>query len=170
MDGGHNYNRKFEGNFLIVGQTSCGKTTFIQKPGKKKIFGDLKEIYWIKKIPLSTQREKSISSCFQKNVDFKYRQTVDEFNMRLTCFQRKRHIDNDIGVVMGENIIFDKLIVMDDVSGLADKSDDFANFLTVSRKFSFTCVYVFHAMYPTRSSWQMILSQAKVFNIFPGFL
>ena len=47
---------------------------------------------------------------------------------------------------------------MDDILGLADKSDDFANFLTVSRKFNFTYVYVFHTMYPTRSSWQMILS------------
>ena len=53
---------------------------------------------------------------------------------------------------MGENNILDKLIVMDDVSGLAGKSDDFANFLTVSRKFDFTCVYVFHTMYPTRSN------------------
>ena len=29
-------------------------------------------------------------------------------------------------------MILDKLIAMDDVSGLADKSDEFANFLTVS--------------------------------------
>ena len=108
--------------------------------------GDLKEIYWITKIPLSTQREKNSSSFFQKNVDFKYPQTADEFNMHLTFFQRKRHVDNDIDVVMGEKNIFDKLIVMDHASGLADKSDDFANFLTVLREFSFSCVYVFHTM------------------------
>ena len=71
---------------------------------------------------------------------------------------------------MVENNIFDKLIVMDDVLGLADKSDDFANFLTVSRIFNFTCVYVFHMMYPTRSNWQMILTQTKILNIFPGSL
>ena len=59
---------------------------------------------------------------------------------------------------------------MDDVSGLADKSDDFANFLTVSQKFNFTCVYVFHTIYPMRSNWQMILSQTKILNIFPGSL
>ena len=53
---------------------------------------------------------------------------------------------------MGENNVFDELIVMDDVSGLADKSGDFANSLTVSRKFNFTCVYVFHTMYSTRSN------------------
>ena len=110
MDDGYNYNGKFEGNILIVGQTGFGKTTFIQKLAENKIFGDLKEIYWTTKIPLSTQREKN-TSCFQKNVDFKYLQTVDEFNMYLTCFRRKRHVDNDIDIVMGENNIFDKLLV-----------------------------------------------------------
>ena len=67
---------------------------------------------------------------------------------------------------MGENNILDQLIFMGDVSGLADKSDDFAIFLIVSRKFSFTCVYLFHMMYPTRSSWQMILSQTKLLTSF----
>ena len=62
----------------------------------------------------------------------------------------------------------DKIIVMNDVLGLADKSENFANFLTVSRKFGFTCVYLFHTIYPTRNNWQMILSQTKTFNIFPG--
>lgn len=62
----------------------------------------------------------------------------------------------------------DKIIVMNDVLGLADKSENFANFLTVSRKFGFTCVYIFHTIYPTRNNWQMILPQTKTFNIFPG--
>ena len=64
--------------------------------------------------------------------------------MHLTFFRRKKQLNNDTDIVMGENNIYDKLIVMDDVSGLADKSDDFANFLTVSRKFNVACVYVFH--------------------------
>ena len=90
--------------------------------------------------------------------------------MELTFFQRKRQSDDSIDIVMGENNVFNELIVMDDVSGLADKSNNFANFLTVSRKFNFTCVYVFHTMYPTRYNWQMILSQTKIFNIFLGSL
>ena len=57
---------------------------------------------------------------------------------------------------------------MDDISGLADKSEDFRNFLPVSRKFGFICIYIFHTIYPTRNNWQMILSQTKIFNIFPG--
>ena len=47
---------------------------------------------------------------------------------------------------LGENIRIDKLIVMDDVSGLADRCDDFSNFLTVSRKYGFSCIYVFHTI------------------------
>ena len=46
---------------------------------------------------------------------------------------------------MGEKI-YNKLIVMDDVSGFADISNDFANFLTVARRFNFICVYVFHTI------------------------
>ena len=53
---------------------------------------------------------------------------------------------------MGENILMDRLIVMDNIPGLADKSENFANFLTVSRKFGFTCVYIFHTIYPTRNN------------------
>ena len=39
---------------------------------------------------------------------------------------------------MGEKNIFNKLFVMDNISGLADRSNEFANVLTVGRKFSFT--------------------------------
>ena len=69
---------------------------------------------------------------------------------------------------LGENIKLERLIAMDDISGLADRSETFANFLTVSRKFGLTCAYIFHTIYPTRQNWQMILAQRKIFNIFPG--
>ena len=65
-------------------------------------------------------------------------------------------------------MILDKVIVMDDVSGLTDKSNEFANFLTVSRKYRLTCVYIFHTIYLTRQNWHLILSQTKIFNFFPG--
>ena len=35
---------------------------------------------------------------------------------------------------LGEEMVIDRLIVMDGVSSLADKSGSFANFLTVPRK------------------------------------
>ena len=57
---------------------------------------------------------------------------------------------------------------MDDVSGIVDKSEEFANFVTVSRKYRLTCAYIFHTIYLTRLHWKMILSQTKIFNFFPG--
>ena len=75
---------------MDVGQTGCGKTTFIQKLAKRKLFGKLNEIFRISKIPLSSEREKNISSCFQQRVGFKYPQTIGEFNMHLTFFSKKK--------------------------------------------------------------------------------
>ena len=63
----------------------------------------------------------------------------------------------------------DKIIVMDDVSGLADTLDVFSNFLTVSRKYRLSCVYIFHTIYPSRQNWVMIKSQTHIF-FFPGSL
>ena len=83
------YNKKFEGNILIVGQTGYIKTTFIQNIAKNNLFGELKEIFWISKIPLSMEREENISLCFGKSVNFRHRQSVGKFNMELTFFQKK---------------------------------------------------------------------------------
>ena len=69
---------------------------------------------------------------------------------------------------MGKDMVIDWLIVMDDVSGFAEKSDNFANFLTLSRKYGFSCLYVFHTIYPNRQNWEMIIAQTHIFNFFPG--
>ena len=45
---------------------------------------------------------------------------------------KSEHIDNELG----EQSTVTRLIIMDDVSGLADKSEEFSNFLTVSRKYA----------------------------------
>ena len=128
------YDGKFEGNILVVGQMGCRKTTFIQNIAKIDLFGESKEIFWISKISLSTERE-DIKSCFKKYLDFKYPQNLQNFNMEFDFFQRKREESNcNENILMGEDNIFNKLIVMDNVSDLAGKSDNFGNFLTVSRK------------------------------------
>ena len=55
---------------------------------------------------------------------------------------------------------------MDDVSGVADISKYFANFLTVSRRLVYNCVYVFHVIVPSSQIWQKNISQINIFNIF----
>ena len=60
------------------------------------------------------------------------------------------------------------LIVMNDVSGLADTSAKFASFLTVARKFKYHCLYIFHTIHPEKSIWKTILLQTNLLNIFPA--
>ena len=123
----YRYDRKFEGNSLIVRRTSCSKTTFVQNLDKNKLFGDVKEVYWISQIELSKDREKNIRDCFvDQTINFDYPNNVEEFNYLLEVYTRKKvnYTENDLG----ENMILDKVIVTDDASGLADGSDQFANF------------------------------------------
>ena len=44
----------------------------------------------------------------------------------------------------------------------------FANFLTVSRKFGYNCIYVFHVIVPASQIWQKNISQTNIFNILPA--
>ena len=57
---------------------------------------------------------------------------------------------------------------MNDVSGLADRSNTFANFLTVTRRFVYHRAYIFHIILPEKEIWKKIISQTNVFNIFPS--
>ena len=68
----------------------------------------------------------------------------------------------------GELVKRDNLIVLDDVTGLADKSPSFVKFLTVCRIFGYSIVYIFHE--PTTSSprWRDIISQTQIFCVFPS--
>ena len=127
----------------------------------KKFSGYLKLIF------LSNEREDNIKDCFQnQHVRFNYLNNLEDFEYLLEMYKRDKaeYAENNLG----EKMVLDKLIVMDDVSGLADKSDEFPNFLTVSRKYAITCVYIFHTIYPSRQSWQMIMSQTWIFNFFLG--
>ena len=105
------------------------------------------------KIRLSGEREDVIRESFSKQtVKFTYPNNLDEFNYLIDFFMSKKMLESNSNSSQGE-IEVDKLIVMDDVSGLADRCEDFSNFLTVSRKYRFSCVYVFHTIYPGRQSW-----------------
>ena len=166
------YDGTFSDHILVLGQTGCAKTSFIQSLGKNKVFGsDLLSIIWVSKINLLNNREDEIRQCFSyTKVEFHYPNGVEGLNLIIETFQKETYDEdkktNDKCNVFGENKKLDQFIVMDDILGLAEKSNDFANFLTVSRKFSYICLYIFHIICPTRLIWQMILFQTKIFNIF----
>ena len=83
---------------------------------------------------------------------------------------RTHHIvddNDDVNSLFGKNKKIDCLIVMDDVSGIADISRKVAIFLTVLRKFGYHCGYVFHVI-ATSQIWQKVISQTNIFNVFPS--
>lgn len=61
-----------------------------------------------------------------------------------------------------------EVIVMDNVSGLADKSNEFGSFLTLCGNFDYSCIYFLYIICQEKTIWQTIISQTKIFNIFCG--
>lgn len=56
----YSYYAKFEDNILVLGRAGYEKTTFVQNLGKSKMFGKIKEVVWLSKIPLSKDSEKEV--------------------------------------------------------------------------------------------------------------
>ena len=130
------YDGAFNGNMLVVGQTRCGKTSFVQRLGKNKMFGSIDSVDWISKIELSDAREHQIRERFcYASVEFPDPNDVGEFETVLELLKDNKSDVNindydDLGI--GEKDVFGRLIVMDNASGLTDKSNEFCSFLTVS--------------------------------------
>ena len=162
------YDGQFNGNILVVGRAGCGKTTFIEKLGRNKLFGSqIKNVFWVTKIVLSSEREEIIRKSFvDQEVHFSYPRDLDDFSYLIENFTQEKSDYEDSE--LGENLKIKKLIVMDNVSVLADRSNNFSDFLTVSRKYGFSCLYVFHTIYLGRQNWEMIMSQTHILNFFPG--
>ena len=94
---------------------------------------------------------------------------IEEFKLRLKATETTSDIDNELNYLTscyGENKKRDRLIVMDNVSGLADRSEKFTSFLTVARRFSYHCVYIFRIIFPEKAIWRSIILQTNIFNIF----
>ena len=165
------YNGQFNGNILVVGRTGCGKTTFLEKLAINKFFGDIIKTEWVSGIEIDSAREAEIQSCFSNETEVHIATEKDDLDGLLEIFKSKvLEIDDNVNLSnsFGELKKMNRLIVLDDVSGVADSSKKFANFLTVSRKYGYNVVYVFHVIMPSNQIWQKILSQTNIFNIFPA--
>ena len=172
------YDTNLFGNILIFGRAGCGKTFFMQKLAVNSFFGTLQKVEWASSIKLRTEREAEIESWFLCSVDFHCPNGLETFNdlldeikacpntaktKALDTYSSEEVVNNG---GFGEETKRDQLIAMDDVSGLADESKKFASFLTVTRKFNYSCVYIFHTIYPEKTNWKIILSQMNICNIF----
>ena len=175
MSGKFQYNRTFSNNILVVGQTGFGKTNFVQNLGRNKMFGDgLISVDWISKINWAKSREAKIKTFFNyTNVEFHYPDDIADLNPLLKHFKKTRLTVTTTAkrkamaiVIFLEKKKLIKSFVRNNVSGVANKPNDFNNFLTASQKFGYICLYIIHIIYPTKSFWQMILSLTRMFNIF----
>ena len=129
------YNGQFNGNILVVGRTGCGKTTFLEKLAINKFFGDIIKTEWVSGIEIDLAREAEIQSCFSNETKVHVATEKDDLDRLLEIFKSNvLEIDDNVNLSnsFGELKKMNRLIVLDDVSGVADSSKKFANFLTVS--------------------------------------
>ena len=147
MEVGNNkiYDGQFRGNILVVGKTGCGKTHFLQKRAVNNFFGKLIKTELGSEIDIDKRREAEIQSRFDNEAEFhkninepdEHVNLIEKFKLRTSDL-----IDNINDSVLGEKILMDRLIVMDDASGVADNCKKFAEFLRISRKYSII-IYMF---------------------------
>ena len=133
-------------------------------------FGNIEKTEWLSGIVIDKKREAEIQSYFKNETEVHIAQDQDKLDSLTDTFKQRSHENYDnsnVNSSFGENRKMDRLIIMDDVSGVADISKNLSNFLTVSRKFGYNCVYLFHVIVPSSQVWQKIISQTNIFNIFP---
>ena len=157
-----------------MGRTNCRKITFIEKLGLNNFFGNIVKTGWVSGIDIDKKREAEIQSYFKNETEVHIAQDQDKLHSLIDTFKQRSHEhyddnsnNNNVNSFLGQNRKINRLIIMGDVSDIADISKNFSNFLTVSRKFGYNCVYVFHVTVPSSQVWQKIISQTNIFNIFP---
>ena len=143
--------------------------------GNNNFFGNIVKTEWVSGRAIDKKREAEIQSYFKNETEVHIAQDQDKLDSLIDTFKQRSHENyddnsnkNNVNSSFGENRKMDCLVIMDDVSGIAEVSKNFYNFLTVSRKFGYNCIYVFHVIAPSSQVWQKIISQTNTFNIFPA--
>ena len=166
------YDVTLSGNILVLGSSGSGKTSLMQVAATNSMFGKLEKVHWISGIELSREREGEIESCFESEIEFYYPKDQDALSKvinnlkNLYLEKQEKNYVKKLESVIGERTVLDNLIVLDDVTGLADKSHSFVKFLTYCRKYDYNVLYIFHE--PALSSKFMdIMSRTQIFCVFP---
>ena len=124
------YNGQFLGNILVLGRTNCGKTTFIEKLGLNNFFGNIVKTEWVSGIDIDKKREAEIQSYFKNETEVHIAQDQDKLDSLIDTFKQRSHENYDnysnnknVNSSFGENRKMDRLIIMDDVFGIADSHE-----------------------------------------------
>ena len=167
----NSYSSALDGNIMVLGKTGSGKTSLVQRWGLNGFF-KIKKVYWISSLELDENRKTDIDSSFSQEVVFTVTPNVQVLErviheLKIIAEQKQQESESntsDERDVIGERTKYDSLVVFDDMSTIADKSRGFAHFLTVSRKFNYICVYIFHIMDSKDSYlWSTIVSQTHIY-------
>ena len=172
-----NMMENYRGMFWCLVVQVVGKR-LLHKKWPATLFGELRGVHWISKIQLSEQRETKIDSCFTPKVEFYSPQDEEDLEKAFDDFENiyrerveKITFDNESNYVsngMGEYVERDSLVILDDVSGLADRSKSFVTFMMTCKKFGYSLIYLFHETAVSSPRWKDILSQMQIFCIFPS--
>ena len=108
----------------------------------KQVFWRYCKTEWISGSDIDKSRKTEIESYFSNETEVHIAKEQDELDFLIETFKLRsceESNDNHDHVMnsFGENKKLDWPIIMDDVSGVADILKEFANFLTVSRKFGY---------------------------------
>ena len=87
------YNGLFSGNILVVGRTGCGKTTFLEKLGLNKFFGDIIKTEWISGIDTDKKREAEIQSYLSNETEVDVAKEQDEPDSLIETFKLRSQDD-----------------------------------------------------------------------------
>ena len=68
--------------------------------------------------------------------------------------------------MFGGNKIKDHLIVMNNLSGIADSCKEFADFLTITQKYRCHCIYVFHIIIPDKDTCKIFFTSIQFLKYF----
>ena len=131
---------QFRGNVLVVGKIGCGKTTLLQKLGLYNFCGKIVKTEWVSGIEIDEKHKAETQSCFDNEVEIHIGKEPDKITSLLETFKLRTRdlIDDDVNLnnlVLSKKEKMDRLTAMDDVFGVADISKNFANSLTVLKKY-----------------------------------
>ena len=116
------YDGQFRGNIIVVGKTECGKTCFLQRLALNNFFGKLVKTEQVTRIEIGDQREAEIQACFSNKVEFHLAKTSEKLTELIEKYKPRTRdvVTNESNSGFGEKISMDRLIVIENISGIAD--------------------------------------------------
>ena len=130
------YDGTLSSNILVLGSSGSGKASLVREAAINSMFGKLEKVHWISGIELSREREGEIESCFESEIEFYYPKDQDALSKvindleNLYLEKQEKNSVKKLESVIGERTVLDNLVVLDDITGLADKSHSIVKFLT----------------------------------------